>query len=1121
MERDTQIENGIKYYNTSAGLHTDKTATALTDDNRTFQLTLESWFAGDNVADVGMILDASGSMAFTSESDNVHPVTLSESQLQQLVSEGVEENQPLTAEQINRILNQNYTDDNKMTYTGYRYFVYDFRDNTQENVPLAYWNGQYRSLYKETEIPAQESLLGYYPFDGNLLNECTGKSATMIEQAKDHSDTFSADYPASGNASFTSSNKKGGSHALSLKNTSANGAVLLDVAPTPDASGNYAFTISFAIRKLDTGLSSSSITSIEPIMDIGSVGTAMTDDTYYQMYRASGGSKNRLKMDDTIGTAQNTSGNINSVFNDSSDPWHVLTYVVDGTTLTAYLDGVSQPTSTLNSLPTGDIGVVLAGLLDGQNLEYDIVLDELYLYNSALGSADVKTLYQTIHESAGQPEKTYMAVNDDGETLGLINEKAVFSDTAKAEGWYYVNSGSGWDNYINLGTEKDFRGVIKPESGSYTFHYQDSSTVTFDDLDEDYYPSIFYYKREGGNPVLYCAFMYGESAKETSQYEASPVYEKSDIGRVKVDSLQAALGVFVSELNEATVHNRVSAVRFSTQDGKDHPEELVLLDWTKDPLESSDILGLNRGTSSTDCQMSVPSVENETDKNGSGILQYNYGLTGGTYTWTGLQAYLQQLDTRIDRSDDNHQDQEKFVVIFTDGKDSNYFGTKAADLEQKYKAIELANELKSKGYSIFCVMLTGGSLDADAADEAEEFLGYLSGTEQASISTSADTVTKTPEDGYVFRAETAEELINQFLVIVDSIRYSLNDYTVQDYVDPRFDLVDAYGNVIYLRDNGEIFAPEEFITKKVEETDYQTANLSASDSYQVTVSLREDYDETAQKAQLYYDSTNHLYYLRWLKAEIPGCSIGASELSVWATQITVRAKDDFLGGNAVLTNGNAENMNMVYAEAEERDEDARSSGTSDMYNKKQNMDADDYPSKGFPRTVVNVGVAPLSIPDEEQTIWLGETLEPDAVIEQLGEQAEPSAYWDYLKRYADYQQMHGHAQTVEEFLERLLAGDQVELPYSYLPLDGEPTQTGMSLHEGDTLGTLTYTDVPVGKSVNEFPAASCIGRYHLLHGALDLSPDSQLCAVVRAGKDFPKCGPDHGNKISGSKRSGR
>ena len=290
--------------------------------------------------------------------------------------------------------------------------------------------------------------MGYYPFDGNLLNECTGKSATMIEQAKDHSDTFSADYPASGNASFTSSNKKGGSHALSLKNTSAHGAVLLDVAPTPDASGNYAFTISFAIRKLDTGLSSSSITSIEPIMDIGSVGTAMTDATYYQMYRASGGSKNRLKMDDTIGAAQNTSGNINSVFNDSSDPWHVLTYVVDGTTLTAYLDGVSQPTSTLNSLPTGDIGVVLAGLLDGQNLEYDIVLDELYLYNSALGSADVKTLYQTIHESAGQPEKTYMAVNDDGETLGLINEKAVFSDTAKAEGWYYVNSGSGWDKRL-------------------------------------------------------------------------------------------------------------------------------------------------------------------------------------------------------------------------------------------------------------------------------------------------------------------------------------------------------------------------------------------------------------------------------------------------------------------------------------------------------------------------------------------------------------------------------------------------------------------------------------------------------------------------------------------------
>lgn len=57
----------IKYYDNTGGLHTDKTATAVGTDGRTFNLSLESWFVGKNIADVGLVLDASGSMAFTSD----------------------------------------------------------------------------------------------------------------------------------------------------------------------------------------------------------------------------------------------------------------------------------------------------------------------------------------------------------------------------------------------------------------------------------------------------------------------------------------------------------------------------------------------------------------------------------------------------------------------------------------------------------------------------------------------------------------------------------------------------------------------------------------------------------------------------------------------------------------------------------------------------------------------------------------------------------------------------------------------------------------------------------------------------------------------------------------------
>ena len=76
---DTKIEGGHKIYDTSRmGLHTDKTATAVNTDaagnTRSFDLTLESWYV-DKSADVAMVVDASGSMAWPI--DKMTPITAS------------------------------------------------------------------------------------------------------------------------------------------------------------------------------------------------------------------------------------------------------------------------------------------------------------------------------------------------------------------------------------------------------------------------------------------------------------------------------------------------------------------------------------------------------------------------------------------------------------------------------------------------------------------------------------------------------------------------------------------------------------------------------------------------------------------------------------------------------------------------------------------------------------------------------------------------------------------------------------------------------------------------------------------------------------------------------------
>lgn len=60
------------YYNTTLGLHTDKIATVNQEDEteRTFDLDLRAWYNGAAI-NVGMVLDASGSMGFTSDTPEV------------------------------------------------------------------------------------------------------------------------------------------------------------------------------------------------------------------------------------------------------------------------------------------------------------------------------------------------------------------------------------------------------------------------------------------------------------------------------------------------------------------------------------------------------------------------------------------------------------------------------------------------------------------------------------------------------------------------------------------------------------------------------------------------------------------------------------------------------------------------------------------------------------------------------------------------------------------------------------------------------------------------------------------------------------------------------------------
>ena len=200
-----------------------------------------------------------------------------------------------------------------------------------------------------------------------------------------------------------------------------------------------------------------------------------------------------------------------------------------------------------------------------------------------------------------------------------------------------------------------------------------------------------------------------------------------------------------------------------------------------------------------------------------------------------------------------------------------------------------------------------------------------------------------------------------------------------------------------------------------------------------------------------------MYFLKWVDQTIPGCVPNVNKLSVWNARFTIKAKDDFIGGNAVLTNGNEENMNMVYSE----EDDAPSSGIADWLREE---DTDELLSKGFPRVTVNVP-PPVFETSDSEIIYMGENLNYETIKENMLDQAKKDKdnrnifYWEYLERYGKkYGAITG--KTANDYIQQLLSEGTVKIPYYYLPNTSNTNLTSDENHEADELGNLVYSIIP-------------------------------------------------------------
>ena len=662
--------------------------------------------------------------------------------------------------------------------------------------------------------------------------------------------------------------------------------------------------------------------------------------------------------------------------------------------------------------------------------------------------------------------QTYLTLDGDISTAYAISTAGV---QANRPGWYYVNTGNATP-YNAIGGAKDYNGIsnkdqtfnIETSNGTKTISfynsggYNDSIKEWFVDGDttgkyrtssapgssygsSQSTPAQFYVDDEG---LLHCFYLHSDTIFE------SYVYKKTDDESIKTEMLQDAIGSFTSTLHGIAPDSAIGMTRFSRSnyDGTDTPKEnkgfndaqLPLLNWTTNSTSIIGALNLAYGTGNL---ANGNTTDNGYSNANSPLNVYNYGLTGNTSTQSGLTSfntYMTNNAALTKWAEDNAKpvvtpsgtiyEYDKYVIVFTDGKDTDQ--TQNNGYYKDY-AETAANQLKANGYNVITVLLApdsallkdeNGNIKDENGNliglnteftEAKSFLDKLNGPRNGG--TGLDWTDTT----YIATAADKTALKQIFTDIAHKISKTLTGMTVRDYIDPRFQLVDEYDRPISVGEHPEL------------------------------------------GFTLYYDSDRDMQYIEWTGQNIPtnnvidNAPVGENgeivDVSLWSKTIRVRAKDDFLGGNEVLSNGNVEELNKVYPDGHPESTDNKVSRT-------------------FPRTTVDPQVLNLELGTTEDTLYLGETVDADlheSLESAIGDTVNSFWYYEYLDRY-------GNA-TNTDYITQLQQGEKIEIPYYYFPDDTTKATFDAAVlnpnnpdaYMKDEIGTLTYEWVPCDAEGNE------------------------------------------------------
>lgn len=327
----------------------------------------------------------------------------------------------------------------------------------------------------------------------------------------------------------------------------------------------------------------------------------------------------------------------------------------------------------------------------------------------------------------------------------------------------------------------------------------------------------------------------GKNKEELNENTKHIFYTTND-SHSRLYYLKEAAKQFTTKLNEQSKNSRVSLVTFTKE--KNGGNEAVNTNFDLQEISDDNLISLN------------------------GVID-SITTKGGTQPSLGLNRAATILNN-------NNTNRKKYVILMTDG----------CPADETYSTFR--NSAKSLVNNTNCTLITIGvglTEDNENLKNAKDFLSEIASKKENS------------DSKYAYDAKNADELPSVFSQILSSVvNNSISNATIRDYIDPRFEIIDAAGGNVVTADGKT--------------------------------------------------------YVEWTNQEI---GYGNENSTGWHKVIKVKAKDDYIGGNNVTTNGPESGITV------------------------------DGVTKKFPQPTVNVK-SELFITNKEITIYKGDSIPSDDEI---------------------------------------------------------------------------------------------------------------------------------------------